>query len=327
VAHEILVRLTRGNQVESVHYGSYCVVKDGKILRGRGDQEFPVFYRSAAKPIQAIAVVESGAPERFGFTDQELAMVMGSHSGSRFHAATAATMLEKIGEDPSILRCGGHRPLARSVYEGYIREDFCWGRLEDNCSGKHSGMIGAAKAWGEDCSSYAEPTHRVQRENLANVALLTGVAERDIGVGTDGCAVPCFAVPLPAMARAAARFTTPDDLPESKAAAARRILDTATKHPEMVAGDTRFDTKMMRAGAGRVLSKEGAEGVQILGVRGENMGIAIKVADGAHRAQEAIAASLLLDLGILARDDIAEYLSRDVLNREGESVGQLEVTL
>ncbi len=254
MAHEILVRLTRGSQVESVHYGSYCVVEDGKVVRSKGDMELPVFYRSAAKPIQALAVVESGAPERFGFTDQELAMVVGSHSGTRFHATTAATMLEKIGEGPSILRCGGHRPLARSVYEGYIREGICWGRLEDNCSGKHSGMNGAAKAWGEDTRSYAELSHRVQQSNLANVALFTGVDAGRIGIGIDGCAVPSFAVPLPAMALAAARFTTPTDVPDDKAAAALRVLKVVAKHPEMVAGDTRFDTKVIRAGQGRLLS-------------------------------------------------------------------------
>lgn len=327
MAHEILVRLARGAQLESVHYGSYCVVRDGEILRRRGDMELPVFYRSAAKPIQAVAVVESGAPERFGFTDRELAMVVGSHSGSRMHAQTAVSMLAKIGVDESILHCGGHRSLDRGVYEGYVREGYSWGRIEDNCSGKHSGMIGAAAAWGEDPALYAEPGSRIQRENLANVALFTGVAAGDIPSGVDGCGVPSFALPVPAMARSMARFTTPDDLPDSKARAARRVMDVVTRHPEMVAGEGRFDTTVIRESGGRVICKEGAEGVQVIGVVGERFGMAIKIADGGTRAQQAVAATLLVEFGMLGKEVLARWLARPILSREGNPVGELEVTL
>jgi len=327
VGHEILVRLTRGSLVESEHYGAYCVVRDGRVVRSRGDIDSPVFYRSAAKPIQAVAVIESGAPERYGLTDEELAMVVGSHSGSRRNASNAISMLRKIGESPALLRCGGHRPLGREVYEGYVREGYGWGRIEDNCSGKHSGMIAATKAWGGDPRTYAERDSRVQRENLANVSLFTGVPTGEIGTGTDGCAVPSFAVPLRAMAASMARFIAPDDLPDAKAVAARRVVETVARNPEMVAGPGRFDTDLARAGQGRILAKEGAEGVQLLGIRDGRTGIAIKVSDGGRRAVQAIAASLLVDLGLLPADVVQEHLPRPVLSREGDPVGDLEVTL
>jgi len=327
VGHEILVTLTRGNLDESHHYGAYCVVKDGQVLRSRGDIDTPFFMRSAAKPIQAIAVVESEAPDRFGYTDEELAMVVGSHSGSREHARNARSMLEKAGEAPALLRCGGHDPLSRAVQEEYIRQDFKPGRLEDNCSGKHAGMIGAAKAMGKDPASYASPDHPLQQRNLENVALLTGMDERAIGIGVDGCAVPTFAVPVRAMALAAEHFANPDDLPGGKAAAARRLMDVAQKHPEMIAGPGRFDTQLMRIGGGKILPKAGAEGVEIIGVAGERIGIAMKILDGGRRAVHAVVAALLVDLGIVNAPTVTGLYPQQVLSREGDVVGAYKVRL
>ena len=317
------VRLTRGSQVESRHPVSYCVWCAGAVVRAAGDIAAPVFYRSAAKPLQAIAVVESGAPDRFGFTDAELAMVVGSHDGSPIHAATARSMLHKSGVSPDLLRGGGHRPLDRSVYEAYVREGFEWGRIEDNCSGKHSGMIGAAVAMGEDPASYADLDHPVQQLNLAHVAQFTG--EDEIGLGIDGCAVPSFAVPLEAMARAMARYTTPEQCPPDKQEVVARLRGVVARHPEMVAGPQRFDTVVMRATGGELLSKEGAEGVVTIGVADEYTGIAIKVEDGGQRALNAFAAALLADLDLAPRDATARWFPRDVQSREGDPVGRFEV--
>jgi L-asparaginase II len=327
VAHEILVSLTRGNLEESHHHGAYCVVEDGAVVRSRGDIGAPVFYRSSAKPIQAIAVVESGAPDRYGWTDAELAVVVGSHSGSPAHAGAAKSILDKCGESPDLLRCGGHRPLGREVHDEYVRRGYVPGRLEDNCSGKHAGMIAAAKALGLETETYYRSSHAVQQENLANVALLAGVAPEDVLIGTDGCAVPCFAVPLRAMAHSAAQFATPDELPGGKAAAARRIAAAVCAHPEMVAGAVRFDTRLIRATNGALIAKEGAEGVQIIGLYGRRIGIAIKIDDGAKRAVHAVAAALLADLGVVKPSEISELYPRQVCTREGSPVGVVKVRL
>jgi L-asparaginase II len=239
----------------------------------------------------------------------------------------AASMIAKAGESPDLLRCGGHIPLSRAVYEQYVRDGYRWGRLEDNCSGKHAGMIAAARAWGEPARTYADPGHPVQRRNLGNVALFTGLPADGIAVGTDGCAVPGCAVPLEAMARGMASFTTPEEVPSAKAEAARRILDVALRHPEMVAGEGRYDTSLIRAGGGRLLTKVGAEAVQIAGIVGEDLGVAVKIADGSWRALEAVMTSLLVELGVVDERDVADYLVRPVLTREGDKVGDLTVTL
>jgi len=327
VSHEALVTFTRSNLDESHHYGAYCVVQDGKVVRRRGDIGVPCFYRSAAKPIQALAVVESGAPDRYGFTKEELALVVGSHSGAPMHTRAARSMLGKVGESPALLRCGGHTSLDPEVRDAYVREGYRTGRIEDNCSGKHAGMIGAAKAMRADPVTYAEPDHPVQQQNLSNIALLAGLPRDRIDVGIDGCAVPSCAVSLEAMARAIERFANPDGLPAGTAAAAQRIADAVWSHPEMVAGGRRFDTHLLRVGKGRLLPKMGAEGMQTIGVAGERFGIAIKISDGGRRAVEALASALLLDLGLLETSDLLEFYPRLVKTREGTPVGDVKVRL
>jgi L-asparaginase II len=306
VPHEILVSLTRSGLDESHHLGSYCVFADGRVVRSRGDIDEPVYLRSAAKPIQAIAA---------------------SHSSTARHAQLAASILAKAGESPALLRCGGHRPIDSRVHEEYVRQGFRPGRLEDNCSGKHAGMIAAAKALGQDPASYADPSHAIQRRNLANLALVAGIPESEVRIGVDGCAVPSFALGLRAAARALARYTTPDDLPPAKAAAARRVSRAMLAHPELVAGDGRFDTEVMRAAAGRLLVKSGAEGVMVVGVPGARTGITVKIADGAERALHALVATLLIDLGLVQPGDVERLYAREVRTREGTPVGEVRVRL
>lgn len=327
MAHEILVTLTRGNLAESQHHGAYCVVKDGAILRSRGDVAMPVFARSSIKPIQALAVVDSGAPDQFGITEAELAVIVGSHSGAPDHAAAAKSILDKAGESASLLRCGGHTSLSPKVHADYIRSGYEPGRLEDNCSGKHAGMIAAAKARGEDCPSYHEASHPLQQLNLENLAALSEVDQDAIGVAIDGCGVPSFALPVSGLATAAAHYGTPDELPSDLAVAARRITDAALKHPEMVAGEGRFDTELMRIGKGRILSKGGAEGVQLVSLLGERLGFAIKVEDGGRRAVRAVTCALLIDLGFIDVADVADLFQRQVTTREGTPVGDIKVRL
>jgi len=334
VGHEILVTLTRSGRGESHHHGTYCVVEGDRVLRSRGDIEVPVFMRSAAKPFQAVTVVRSGAPDRFGFSDEELAMVVGSHSGSPRHSGNARSMLAKAGADPVWLRCGGHRPLDRSVYEDYVRRGFVWDRLEDNCSGKHAGMIAAATVLGEDPESYAEPGHAVQRHNRDVLARFAGIDPGDIAVGVDGCAVPSFAVPVEAMARAMAAFVSPGaarardgDVSGPDAEAADRVHAVVNAHPEMIAGDGRFDTRVIRAGRGNLLSKEGAEGVLVAGAREQGLGFAVKIADGAARAAQALMAALLVEHGLVPAADVAGLYPRIVRTREGDPCGEYEVHL
>ncbi len=317
--HEVLVSLTRGSLIESRHIGAYCVVENGRVLAARGDVDSPYFMRSAAKPFQALAVVQSGAVDKYQLTDQELALCVGSHNGSPEHAQTAHSIFKKCGESPDLLRCGGHRPLGRDVYEEYIRTDFAYGRLEDNCSGKHAGMVAAAKAWGEPPESYAEEDHRVQRHIRDAVAAYTDVPSEKIETALDGCAVPSFALGVRQMATGISRFVTRDHNKD-----ADRIFDAVQRHPDMVAGEGRFDTRLMRAGEGNLLAKMGAEGVQVVGAADRGLGIAVKILDGGARAVRGVVAGLLRQFDVLDVDHLVEWAIR---TRDGEPVGEMRVTL
>ncbi len=322
--------VTRGPFVESAHHGAYCVVRGGKVTRSKGDVGLRAFFRSAAKPFQVLTVLESGAADRFAFTEKELALVVGSHNGSPEHAAVAHGILQRIGAKVGWLRCGGHRSISRAVYEQYAREGYQPGRLEDNCSGKHAGMIAAAIATGEDPESYAELDHPVQRRNREQVARFAGVTPDDLGIGADGCGVPSFFLSIEAMARAIQRWGTPDlfdEIDDATRGHIARVQAAIAAHPDMVAGPDRFDTKLMRASGGKMLVKMGAEGVLIASSFGGDVGIALKIEDGATRALYPFMAALLVDEGLLSADDVADFYPRSVDTRMGTPCGGIEVEL
>ena len=316
---EILATLTRGDLEECHHFGAYCVVEDGRVVASRGDVETPYYMRSSAKPFQALAVVESGAVEEYGLTEKELAICVGSHNGSPDHAKTAQSILDKCEESAELLRCGGHRPLSTKVWEAYVRAGYVYGRLEDNCSGKHAGMIAASKLWGDAPANYAEESGRVQSHVRDAVLKYAGLEAADLTTAMDGCAVPSFAMGVRPMATAIAAFVQRGERP-----AADRIADAMRAHPEMVAGDGRFDTRLMRAADGKLISKMGAEGVQVIGVPERGLGIAIKVLDGGARAVRAVATELLAKYDVVDARGLAD---RVVRTRDGDPVGEVRVTL
>ena len=268
----------------------------------------------------ANSITQSAVSQRLKALEKRFGIVVIERHGSQLH-------LTKAGEGAELLRCGGHPPLSREVAHEYIRDGFQPGRLQDNCSGKHAGMIAAAKAMGADPAAYADPAHPVQQLNLQNMALLTGLDAAQIKLGTDGCAVPSFGVPLPAIAQAAARYLSPDGLPEPKAAAARRIFECVCAHPEMIAGPKRLATAIVRAGNGRLLAKSGAEGVYMVGLAGERSAFAVKIADGRQRALQAVVVALLEELGWVEPGVLGRFFPRAVLSREGDPVGEMRVVL
>ncbi|MBC7939649.1 MAG: asparaginase, partial [Chitinophagaceae bacterium] len=211
-ANPVLAHALRGGIVESMHRGALAIVDaDGALHTAVGDITRPIFARSAVKVLQALPLVESGAAERFGLNDEELALACASHGGEEVHAATAAAMLAKAGVDERALECGTHWPY----HDGSIKALAAAGRqpsaLNNNCSGKHAGFVclGCLMAEGRDRRSfvrgYIEPAHPVMREVTEALQVTTGHDLAHATVGTDGCSIPAFAVPLRALAHAFAR--------------------------------------------------------------------------------------------------------------------------
>lgn len=325
------VVLSRGDLPESEHRVRVAVWLDGKLETAAGDVDAPVFLRSSAKPLQALASVVTGAAERFSMTDAELALACGSHGGEPVHVATAAGLLARIGLGPDHLLCGAHPPSHDPAARDLVRAGAEPTTLHNNCSGKHSSMLAACVAMGWPVEDYVAFGHPLQRMNVAHVAAFAGIDPSQVRLGVDGCSAPNFAIPLAEAARAFARWATPataDGVPSVARDAAERIARALAVHPEMIGGTRRVDTDLIRMTGGRVLAKMGAEGVWCLSIAGARTGIAIKAEDGANRAAYPVGLGILRRLGALADAEwaaLAPYHDPVLRNHRRIAVGRVEV--
>ncbi|APT58591.1 asparaginase [Roseomonas gilardii] len=323
----VLVEVTRGPEVESRHAGAFAVVDaEGGLVLSAGDVERPVFPRSAVKVIQALPLIESGAADRFGLTEAELALACASHSGEPLHAETAAAMLRKAGQDAGCLECGTHWPSNAQAMRDLARSGAEATALHNNCSGKHAGFVCTACALGVDVAGYVRPDHRVQQEVKAALEDVTGTALDAARRGTDGCSIPTYAIPLRALAHGFARIGTGHGFGPARAAAARRLRAAVAANPFLVAGTKRADTVIMQALGERAFTKVGAEGVFCAALPEQGLGIAIKCDDGAGRAAEVVLAALLLrllDPEEAARNTLTPLANPVLRNWNGIEVGAL----
>jgi len=318
----VLVEVTRGPLVESVHRGAVAIVDSGrKVLASLGDIETPVYPRSSLKPIQALALVESGAVEAFGLNDENIALACASHSGEPMHTERVSAWLGKLGLGADDLACGAHASRYEPVAQAMIARGEKPTRIHNNCSGKHTGFLTVAKHWDIATKGYEHVDHPVQQAVVAALRDLSGVKELPFGI--DGCAAPNFALPLSAFARALAKLAEPKSLALARAAAAKRIVNAMMAYPELVSGTGRADAILMRAAKGQAAVKAGAEGYFAGIIPARGLGIAIKIDDGAGRAAETAIAAVLDRLGLLGGDAAAKALVRGpVLNTRGATVGE-----
>jgi L-asparaginase II len=322
---ETLVEVTRGGRVESEHRGAIAVVDaNGKLIAQVGDVDLVSYLRSSAKPFQVLPLVESGAADRCGFTDVELAVMAGSHSGEPRHVAAVQSILNKIGLSEGALQCGSHVPFnadSAKALKVAGREPTV---LHNNCSGKHAGMLAQAVDRGLSTHDYLDPQHPVQVAIRQRLAELGGITFDEIDVGVDGCSAPCFAMSLQAAAVAFAR------LAEARDNGLSRVAQVMMNYPEMVAGEGRLDTDLMRAAPRRVVSKGGAEGYHGMGIvmkDGLALGVAIKIGDGdGRRGAHPVVIETLRQMGVLdaaALYALKNYHTWKITNHRGREVGEV----
>ena len=320
----ILIELTRGALVESVHAGVVAMARaEGEPVAALGDVGAPVFPRSAIKPLQALPFVESGAVTRFGLGAAEIAIACGSHSGAARHVAVVEGLLARAGLTPAALGCGAHEPFDGAAARGLIRSGAQPSSLQHNCSGKHAAMLATAVHLGEPTEGYWRPDHPVQERIRRVLEDLTGCVLGAEVCGIDGCSVPNWAIPPAGLARAFARFVTGKTLSSQRAGHCARILDACAAHPELIAGPGRFDTLVMQWLPGKVLVKGGAEGVACGGLPELGLGFALKIDDGAKRAAEAVAAEVIVRFHPQVRDAAPDMVIR---NWRGLDVGRVGAT-
>jgi L-asparaginase II len=326
------VRRWRGDEIESRHeVHAALAASDGTLLAWAGDAQQRAFLRSAAKPIQILPLIEDGLVERLGLTTPELAVMAASHNGEPIHVDAVRSILAKAGLEPAHLQCGVHEPIHPPSAEALRAAGEKPSALHNNCSGKHAGMLAVCRARGWPLETYRDPEHPLQRRILSLVADLAGMAESTIGIGVDGCGAPTFALPVSAMAVAFARLAHADARRgNDRARAVGVVFDAMAAHPEYVAGTGRLCTDLMSRIGANVVVKTGAEGIFVAALRGEERGMALKIADGAKRAQDPALVALLADLGALDPETLQaleRHAGPPVVNRGGVVVGRIDTQL
>lgn len=314
---------TRSGVVESIHLVHAVVTThSGRIVAKHGDVDWLTVYRSAAKPFQAIPLVDDGVVDRFGINLSELALTAASHNGEPDHVRTVAGILEKVGLPVESLGLGPLSPLRKEAAEELYRHGSPVTPIHNNCSGQHAAMLGLALVHDWPVESYLDPRHPLQERMVQEMVRYTGLPREEMETMPDGCGMVAFGVPLRNMARSFAFLGTGARNEEGPA----RILEAMASHPFMVGGTDRFCTALIKATKGRMIGKLGAEGVYGITIPGEGLGIAVKVQDGGIRAGDAAAIRVLDQMGLLGSEEgrLLEGYRRPILrNTLGDVVGEI----
>lgn len=311
-----LLELVRGSVTEAIHSGSIAVVSaDGSLMKSHGDPHTVAFLRSSAKPFQALPFVEEGGVEFYNYTQRELSLTCASHETSQMHLDAVQAMQQKIGIEEHHLQCGPHLPSDAGKLREVIKQDIKPTANYNNCSGKHTSMLALAKMRGLSLENYLAFDHPIQQDILKTLAEMCSMNVKDIQLGIDGCSAPNFAMPLYNAALGMARMCDPRGQAAFRASACKRITDAMTTHPEMISNFGEFDCELMKIAEGKIVTKRGAEGFQIIGVmpgviHERGVGVAFKVTDGdkstmndqlrsSARVRPPVALEILRQLGAL----------------------------
>ena len=304
-----MIELWRGGRLESQHLG-HAVICDvnGAIVEAWGDPTAEIFPRSSCKMMQALPLLESGAAAAAGLSDEQVALACASHNGAHIHTDRVTRWLADLGLSDADLRCGPQMPDDRAAKKELICSDTAPCQIHNNCSGKHAGFLTLTRHL-KAGPEYIDVDHPVQRAVKAAFEEVTG--EVSPGYGIDGCSAPNFATSVHGLARGMARFAAATGDGDARDRAMARLTRAMVTYPELVAGEGRACTALMRAMDGKVAIKTGAEGVFVAILPAQKLGIALKIVDGATRASEGAIAALLVRLGVL---DPAHPATRDRLN-------------
>jgi L-asparaginase II len=322
------VEALRGDTVESVHRVHVAIAHaDQGLIASAGNPAHKSFVRSSIKMFQALPFVEAGGVERFQLTGEELALCVASHGGEPFHVAAARAILEKAKVTESALACGPHLPLHEKTANAMLCAGETAGRIHNNCSGKHAGMLAHCVQQQWATSGYHKASHPMQQRVLTTLAHWTRINVEDVDIGIDGCGLPTFGIVLDAAAEGCARFAAAVLAGD---AAPAKIFNAMVAHPEYVAGSDRLDTDLMRAAGTRLFAKVGAEGFYTAGIPSMKLGVALKVEDGSKRAAEPAILAVLRHLDAIGEsemDRLKRYAEPQILNTRNEVVGSFRTHL
>lgn len=328
-SNPVLVDIIRGDMIESRHRGSVAIVDShGQVELAIGDVLSPVFARSGIKPIQALALVETGAAKAFSLGLAQVALACSSHNGSVTHVDLVRTWLGKIGCNEDDLECGPSLPWTNDDKEALYATGEAATSAHDNCSGKHTGFLTVCKHLDFPVQGYTRFEHPIQQRVLGVMEQMTGMDLFEAPKGIDGCGIPTIGIPLGNIALAMARLGDPHDQPDDRQAACRRIRTAMANEPYLVAGKGRFCTRVIGALGQAALVKTGAEGIYCATLTGKKLGVAIKIDDGSRRAAEAVMIRILQNLDLItdrAKGQLLNLLEPAIQSRAGKMVGLIKI--
>jgi len=326
----VLVRLWRGGFVESQHRGSWCLVDSGdEVIEAMGCVDHPFFARSSIKALQAIPLLEEGAADALGFTDEELSLALASHNAEACHTNTVSALLARLDLSVADLQCGAQEPGDREVRMALVNSGEETTALHNNCSGKHAGFLALSKHLDAPASDYLDPDGAVQSLVRAAISDMCGMDAGSLTRGMDGCSAPTYRLPLRALGLAFARVVEPSGLEPKRRAACEQMVAAVAAHPILIAGSRgRLCTELSRVTKGRLFPKIGAEGIYAVGDRASGRALAVKIDDGGRRALHAVVVELLSRHEMIDEAEaraLESWRQTELTNHAGLSVGRTEV--
>ncbi len=331
MANPILVEVYRGEVLESFHRGVICIVdKNNEVVYSMGDVEQLCFPRSAMKFFQQIPLLNSGAVEHFGFTQQEIAIFCGSHNGEASHVETARGILKKIGLTEDDLECGPQMPTLKEDANYLIKHDLQPQKIMNNCSGKHAGFLAYCVYKNLPTKDYINPAHPLHQEILKVVSDFHHYPVEKIKTGIDGCSAPIFAFPVKNQAIAYKNLVHPEQFDETTQKACKTMVDAITTYPEMIAGKRRYCSDLMQEAEGKLIGKTGADGIYSIGLTEQQLGICIKVDDGKMGPQYNVAQAVIEQLGLLSAEQntrLHHYVVNETRNFGGLLTGETRASV
>ena len=294
---QIMCEIWRGSYLESVHTGMAVICdKDGEISHQWGNPNALILPRSSAKMIQAIPLIISGAEKKFSIGEDLLALACASHNAAEIHLSRVLGWLSHLGFSEADLRCGPQPSKDPYVKKQMLEKGQSPCQIHNNCSGKHAGFLSVSRHLNAG-PEYTDPDHPVQ---LMVMDVFQELTQNKVdGITIDGCSAPNPAIPLYSLAKAMSWFATAHNRDDQLSKAALKLRNAMVNYPELVAGELRACTNLMKACEKKAILKTGAEGVFVAILPELEKGIALKILDGGTRASECAIASLLIQLGVL----------------------------
>ena len=330
MAYSEFLKEYRSGLMENVHYGQMSAVNLTKEEFASVGQDYePVYFRSAAKPFQAIPIFMTDFIEKYGITANESALFLASQRGEIYHQEALLSLLGKLPDHENDLICAASYPLNEEPKTQYIQQGFEKRKLFHNCAGKHLGLLAACLANGYDVAHYCKPDHPLQQIIKKYIAYLSEYDVDKIRTGIDGCGAPVFAIPLKNMAIAYLKLARPELIADQQIRqAVIKLTSVMNQENRIIASENFICTALLKDP--NMVAKGGAQGVYCFALRKEGLSFALKIMNGSESPWPNVIASILEQILYPNQETIERIKALSpavVRNDAGVEVGEIVSTI